>query len=141
MRPTQLGNPARNLGQGFFGGFIVDNFFNINDEKSPIKRKLSEGISTNIYPGEQAMISIVRLEPNAVGTLHHHPEEQWGFMIEGSATRIQGEREVEVTAGDFWRTPGGVPHTIKAGPDGAVIFDIFAPPRKEYLKPGEGFGN
>jgi len=118
----------------------MENFFNINDPSIGIARKLAEGINTTIFPGDQAMISIVRLDPNAVGTLHHHPEEQWGYMIEGSATRTQGDEKIEVKAGDFWCTPGNVPHTVKAGPNGAVIFDVFAPPRKEYLKPGEGFG-
>ncbi|MEM9333115.1 MAG: cupin domain-containing protein [Pseudomonadota bacterium] len=118
----------------------MENFYNIEDESKGTPRKLAEGISARIFPGEQAMISIVRIEPNAMGTLHHHPEEQWGFMVEGSATRFQGDEEIETKAGDFWRTPSNVPHTIKAGPEGAVIFDIFAPPREAYLKPGEGFG-
>ena len=119
----------------------MGDFNNIDDLDAGIYRKLAEGITTRIFPGEQAMISIVRLEPNAEGTLHHHPEEQWGYLIEGSATRLQGGETTEVKAGDFWRTPGDVPHTIKAGPNGAVVFDVFAPPRKEYLKPGEGFGD
>ena len=116
-----------------------DNFFNMDDMNAGTFRQLSEGISTRLFPGDQAMISIVRIEPNAEGTLHHHEEEQWGFMVEGSALRIQGDDQVHVKVGDFWRTPGNVPHTIKAGPDGAVVFDVFAPPRKAYLKPGEGF--
>ena len=117
-----------------------ENFFNIHDSKAGVPRKLSEGLTSRLFAGDQAMISVVRLEPNAEGTLHHHEEEQWGFLVEGSAVRTQGDEQVEVTAGDFWRTPGNVPHTIKAGPEGALVFDVFAPPRKAYLKPGEGFG-
>ena len=64
------------------------NLFNIDDPNVGIFRQLAEGISTRIHPGEQAMISIVRIDPNCEGTLHHHQEEQWGFLIEGSATRI-----------------------------------------------------
>ncbi len=48
--------------------------------------------------------------------------------------------EVAVEKGDFWRTPGNVPHTMKAGPEGAVVLDVFSPPRDEYRKPGAGFG-
>ena len=118
----------------------MENFFNINDMEAGIERQLGEGITTRIYSGDQAMVSVVRFEPNAVGTLHHHPEEQWGMMIEGAATRVQGDMEILVTKGDFWRTPGDVPHTMRAGPEGAVIFDVFAPPRGAYLKPGSGFG-
>ena len=120
---------------------MPDNFFNLKDIEAGIARKLGEGITTSLFPGDQAMISIVRFESNAVGTLHHHEEEQWGLMVEGSAIRIQGDKEIPVSVGDFWRTPSNIPHTMKAGPQGAVIFDIFAPPRKAYLKPGEGFGD
>jgi quercetin dioxygenase-like cupin family protein len=61
-------------------------------------------------------------------------------LLEGSATRFQGEEAIEVTKGDFWRTPGGVPHTMRAGPDGCRVLDIFSPPRAEYRKAGKGFG-
>ncbi|MGI9351636.1 MAG: cupin domain-containing protein [Rhizobiaceae bacterium] len=118
----------------------MENFFSINDTGKGIARKLSDGITTNIFPGDQAMISIVRLAPEAKGNVHHHPEEQWGYLIEGSAIRIQDDQEIPVKTGDFWRTPANVPHTIIAGPEGAVVFDVFAPPREVYLKPGEGFG-
>jgi hypothetical protein len=42
--------------------------------------------------------------------------------------------------GDFWYTPGGLMHGVKAGPTGAVTLEIFSPPRAEYLVAGEGFG-
>ena len=57
------------------------------------------------------MLSVVTIAPNGQGTLHHHPEEQWGVLLEGSAIRVQGDEEIRVKKGDFWRTPGGVPHT------------------------------
>jgi len=114
--------------------------FNLNDPEQGIARQLAEGINTRIFPGDQGMLSIVTLEPNAVGTLHSHPQEQWGVILEGSAIRVQDGEEFEVTVGDFWRTPGGVEHTVRAGPDGARILDFFAPPRDEYRKPGSGFG-
>ncbi len=85
------------------------------------------------------MLSIVTIEPNAEGLLHNHVEEQWGVMLEGSGVRTQGGEEVNVSAGDFWRTPANVPHRFRAGPKGARILDIFSPPREEYRKPGSGF--
>lgn len=119
---------------------ISEFFFNLNDGSQGLARELGPGITTRIFNGEHAMLSVVRLGPGAVGTLHQHPQEQWGVMLEGSAIRVQGEAEVAVERGDFWRTPGNVPHTIRAGPDGAVILDIFSPPREAYVKPGSGFG-
>ena len=43
--------------------------------------------------------------------------------------------------GDFWHTPGNVSHQIITEDKGATVIDIFAPPRKDYLKPGSGFGD
>ena len=116
-------------------------FNNINDLDSGIKRVLGDGISTRIFCGDQSMLSIVTIEPNAKGQIHSHPQEQWGFLIEGSGIRIQGGEEVVIKKGDFWQTPGGIDHGIIGGPDGAKVLDIFSPPRDEYKKSGSGFGD
>jgi quercetin dioxygenase-like cupin family protein len=117
-----------------------DEFHNLDDPKDGLFRELAAGVTTRIFVGEGAMLSVVTLAPNSQGTLHHHPEEQWGVVLEGSAVRTQGGEEIPVKRGDFWRTPGGVPHTIRAGAEGARVLDIFSPPRPEYKKPGKGFG-
>ena len=114
--------------------------FNLDDETQGIARKLGEGITTRIFPGDQAMLSVVRIAPHSQGTLHSHPEEQWGVLLEGALVRIQGGQEVSMKAGDFWRTPGGVEHSVTTGDEGALVLDVFAPPRDEYKKTGEGFG-
>lgn len=119
----------------------MQNFFNIDDEASGIQRQLAEGIAAQIFPGEHAMASLVRIAPNSAGKLHSHPQEQWGVLLRGSLTRVQDGEEVEATVGDFWRTPGGVPHTVRAGPEGALVLDFFAPPRPEYAVAGRGFGD
>ncbi len=117
-----------------------DNFFNLSDPEQGIARQLTEGVATRVFPGEQAMLSLVTIEPNAEGRMHSHPEEQWGIMLEGEGVRVQDGVEVAVKKGDFWRTPGGVPHTFRAGPSGATVLDVFAPPREEYRQAGSGFG-
>ncbi len=117
----------------------AENFFNLSDPEQGITRQLTEGVSTRVFPGEQAMLSLVTIESNAEGRMHSHPEEQWGIMLEGEGVRVQDGVEVAVKKGDFWRTPGGVPHTFRAGPSGATVLDVFAPPREEYRKAGSGF--
>ncbi len=114
-------------------------FFNLDDLSKGISRKLADGIKTSIFPGEQAMVSIVQIDSNARGKIHNHPQEQWSVLISGSAIRIQGNEEIPVKKGDFWCTPGGTSHGIIGGVEGATIFDFFAPPREEYKKPGTGF--
>ena len=114
--------------------------FQLHGDARGIARKLGEGIETQIFPGERVMLSVVRVEPNSSGTIHSHPEEQWGVLLEGQCTRIQNGEEVEATAGDFWYTPGGVSRGVRTGAAGAVILDSFSPPRAEYTRAGEGFG-
>jgi quercetin dioxygenase-like cupin family protein len=116
-------------------------FHNVDDTSDGLFRELAPGLTTRIFAGEHSMLSIVTIAPNSAGTLHHHPEEQWGLLLEGSAIRVQGDEEIPVRTGDFWRTPGNVPHTMRAGPEGARVLDIFSPPRPEYKKPGSGFGS
>ena len=115
-------------------------FFNLHDETAGIPRALGDGITARIFPGERVMLSVVHVEPNARGTIHSHPEEQWGLLLEGECIRIQEGAEVRVRAGDFWHTPAGVSHGIRSEGAAALILDIFSPTRKEYLQAGTGFG-
>ena len=116
------------------------NFFNINDLQKGIQRQLGKGLKTSIFCGEKAMISIVVIEPNSEGKMHSHPQEQWGFMLEGSGVRIQGSERIKIKKGDFWLTPSNVEHGIISGKNGAKVIDFFSPGRDEYKKPGSGFG-
>lgn len=119
----------------------AEEFFNLDDLSQGIRRELAPGIVTRIFTGKQAMLSVVTLEPNVEGSIHSHPQEQWGVMLEGDGVRIQDGQEIPVSAGDFWRTPGGVSHGIRSGVKGARILDVFSPPRDEYTKPGPGFAS
>jgi unsaturated pyranuronate lyase len=114
-------------------------FYNLHDLSQGIRRDLAPGLSTRIFVGDRSMLSVVNFAPNAEGQVHSHPEEQWGVLLEGSGVRLQGGGEFSVKAGDFWRTPGNVPHGFKAGSDGARVLDIFSPPREAYRKAGAGF--
>lgn len=114
--------------------------FNLADDAQGIHRKLGDGITTRIFVGDNAMLSVVRVAPHSTGEVHSHPQEQWGILLEGECVRIQGGEEVAMKAGDFWHTPGDVPHGIRTGDVGATVLDVFSPPRKEYKRTGEGFG-
>ncbi len=114
--------------------------FNLADDAQGIHRKLGEGITTRIFVGDNAMLSVVRIAPHSTGKVHNHPQEQWGILLEGECVRIQGGEEVAMKAGDFWHTPGDVPHGIRTDDVGATVLDVFSPPREEYRKAGEGFG-
>ena len=71
-------------------------FHNLAKPDDGLLRELAEGVTTRIFAGEQAMLSVVTIAPNAEGVMHHHPEEQWGVLLEGSAVRFQGGEEIAV---------------------------------------------
>lgn len=114
--------------------------FHTHDDERGMTRELADGMLARIFVGQNIMLSVVQIAPRSEGSLHSHPEEQWGVLLEGRCTRVQGEEEVEVEAGDFWHTPGGIPHTIRTAEVGAVVLDIFSPPRVEYRRAGTGLG-
>lgn len=117
-----------------------DWIFNLDDSSRGIARELGEGITTRIFAGEHAMLSVVRIEPHTTGRIHSHPEEQWGVLLAGECVRVQGGEEFLVRAGDFWHTPGGVEHGVRTADHAATVLDVFSPPRPEYRKSGSGFG-
>ena len=113
--------------------------YNLADPNIGIRRMLAAGAEARIIVGDQSMLSIVTFEPNAEGSIHSHPEEQWGILLQGSGTRTHDGVDYPVEEGDFWRTPGNVLHGFKAGAHGAKILDVFSPPRDAYRKAGSGF--
>jgi quercetin dioxygenase-like cupin family protein len=69
-------------------------FHTLDNPHDGLFRELARGLTTRIFAGEHAMLSVVTLAPNAEGVMHHHPEEQWGVLLEGSAVRKQGGEEI-----------------------------------------------
>lgn len=117
-----------------------DHFFDTQDLSQGIARTLAAGLETRVFAGDQVMVSVVRIAPGCSGAVHSHPEEQWGYLIKGSGVRTQDGVGHPVEVGHLWHTPGNVAHGFTAGEEGAVILDIFSPPRDEYRRPGSGFG-
>ncbi len=54
---------------------MKENFFNLNDSEQGILRELALGVSTRIFPGDHAMLSVVRLDPECESEIHSHPQE------------------------------------------------------------------
>lgn len=120
---------------------ILEWVFNRNSDEKAIVRNLTDEIKTRIFLSDKAMLSFVTLPPNTQGSSHKHPEEQWGVLLEGSCVRIQSGQEIQMEIGDFWYTPSNELHGIRSLEEGAVILDIFSPPREAYRKEGKGFGS
>lgn len=109
-------------------------FFHLHDPNSGEARNLAPGVHARIFAGANSMLSLASFEPGSASAVHHHPEEQWGVLLEGDGIRTQGGVEHPVRAGDCWLTPPGVDHSFTAGPRGARVLDVFSPPRAAYLQ-------
>ncbi|MHA2098010.1 MAG: cupin domain-containing protein [Candidatus Kariarchaeaceae archaeon] len=118
----------------------LDWVFNRNSDAKALVRQLGEGLNTRIFVGKDTMLSFVKIEPNTEGSIHKHPEEQWGLLLEGKCVRLQDGVEIEMSGGDFWYSPPNVLHGIRTTDTSAVVLDIFSPPRPAYRSEGEGFG-
>jgi unsaturated pyranuronate lyase len=89
-------------------------------------------VKARVIVGNNASLAVVELGPNAIVPEHRHEHEQLGLCIQGSITfRIDGERRA-LGPGGTWRIPSNLPHDAVAGPDGAVVVDIFAPVRADW---------
>jgi quercetin dioxygenase-like cupin family protein len=91
-----------------------------------------DGVAARIVDGERLSLGIVELDPGAVVPEHHHEHEQLGMVISGRMSfRIGGETR-ELGPGETWTIPSNVPHEVTAGPEGAVVIDVFAPVREDW---------
>ena len=93
---------------------------------------LGSGITARAIEADRMTIAVVDLEPGAVLPEHHHENEQLGFVISGAITMRIGTEKRELNVGDMYAIPSDVPHDALAGPDGAVVADVFAPPRADW---------
>lgn len=99
-------------------------------DKAP-EHELAPGLLARIVHGEQLTLSLVDIEPNAALPVHHHAQEQGGWMLEGELHFTVDGQAHTIRAGEAYLLRGGVPHGATAGPEGARVLDFFAPLRED----------
>jgi quercetin dioxygenase-like cupin family protein len=96
-------------------------------------QRIWEGVTARAVHGEQVTLSLIELDPGATVPEHNHANEQVGLMVKGSATFEIGGETGEITPGGTWCIHAHVPHSVTAGPEGAVVAEVFAPPREDWV--------
>ena len=91
-----------------------------------------EGVVARRVQGEQLTVAVVELAPSSVVPEHRHRNEQCGLVIEGEVTFRIGDETRHLGPGGTWRILGDTPHEVHTGPNGAVVIDVFAPPRTDW---------
>lgn len=93
-----------------------------------------DGVTAQAVEGERTTLAVVDLEPGSTVPEHRHENEQLGILIRGSMRfRIDGETR-DLAAGDTWRILGDVPHSVIAGPEGALAVECFTPARADWAE-------
>lgn len=95
-------------------------------------QRIWDGLTSRAVHGEKVTLSLIELDPHVEVPEHSHANEQLGILIQGSLSfQIGGERG-ELVPGGTWTIHAHVPHSVSAGPDGAVLAEVFSPPRHDW---------
>ena len=96
--------------------------------KSPL-----EGIEqkTLVY-GEKTLMTEFHLKKGATIPRHHHPHEQTGYLVSGTLRFYVDGKTFDCEPGDSWCIAGDAEHGVEILDD-AVVIEVFAPVRTEYL--------
>ncbi len=109
---------------------VMTNLIDITD--APLLDVWGEAVRARRVQGERITLAVVELGPNAVVPEHRHEAEQLGMVIEGEMHfTLDGETRV-LGPGGTWRIFSNRPHNVTAGPDGAVVIDVFTPVRSDW---------
>jgi quercetin dioxygenase-like cupin family protein len=82
--------------------------------------------------GAATLMSEFRLRAGSPLPVHDHPQEQTGYLVSGRLRLTIGDEAYDVSPGDSWSIPGGVPHGAEVLED-AVAIEVFSPVREDYL--------
>ncbi len=90
------------------------------------------GVLARAVHGEHLTLGVVELDPGSVVAEHSHPNEQLGIVLRGSVMFRVGSEIRELGPGGTWAIPANTPHEVHTGPEGAVVLDVFSPPRADW---------
>jgi quercetin dioxygenase-like cupin family protein len=95
-------------------------------------QQIWDGVLGRVVHGERITFGLIELEPDSLVPEHGHENEQVGMILQGSLTFRVGDEERELAAGATWRILANTPHEVRTGPDGAVLIEVFSPPRHDW---------
>jgi quercetin dioxygenase-like cupin family protein len=108
----------------------MSNLIDILD--APLLEVWGNAVRARRIQGDRITLALVELGPNAAVPEHHHDAEQLGMVITGELHfTLDGEARV-LKSGSTWRILSNHPHQVTAGPNGAVVIDVFTPVRSDW---------
>jgi oxalate decarboxylase len=127
VNPNALHPPATDHGgvQSFWHSFSLSH------------RRIQDGgwtrqVNQDDFPRSKDLAGVnMKLNAGGVRELHWHAADEWALMLTGdcrlTAIDLEGRSYVrDVTAGDLWYFPTGIPHSLQGlGPDGCEFLLVF----------------
>jgi oxalate decarboxylase len=109
---------------------------NLKFSFSNAHNRLSEGgwareVTVRELPISTTMAGVnMRLTPGGVRELHWHKESEWALMLNGRARLTSVDQDgrnfiEDVSEGDLWFFPAGIPHSIQGLKEGCEFLLVF----------------
>jgi quercetin dioxygenase-like cupin family protein len=116
-----------------------------DDIREIVPLQIWNGVVGRAVEGKEATLAALDLDPDTVVPEHRHMNEQIGILLRGSLRFRVGDEVKDLQPGSMWVIPADVPHDVHAGPEGAFLVELFAPPRTDWaglerLEPGAPTG-
>jgi quercetin dioxygenase-like cupin family protein len=98
--------------------------------------QLNPLLTRQFVHGDQSMFARIVLKKGCLVPRHHHLNEQITFITQGALRFLLGEEgsivEKIIREGEILVIPANLPHSAEALED-TIDFDIFAPPRQDWI--------
>lgn len=101
-------------------------------EKLPVKQ-MNELLTRRMISGQSGTIGYFVYKKDAEVPLHHHVNEQYALIIQGSVNVYIDDQVYLVRAGEGIIIPPNVPHKFIALEDNTIDIDFFTPPRQDWI--------
>lgn len=72
--------------------------------------------------GDRMMVALMRVPAGTGAQPHHHPNEQWILILEGTFQANIGGKEITARPGSVLYVPANLVHSGQATPDADVLF-------------------
>lgn len=101
--------------------------------------QLNPLLTRQYITGSQAMLAYFVLSKGAVVPTHSHSNEQISSITQGSLRFVLGDGDIRiVNAGETLIIPPNLPHSAEALED-TTAFDIFSPPRQDWINKEDSY--
>jgi len=120
---------------------MIENLQHTSWDAVPVEQ-MNPLLTRQYVTGEQGMLARIVLKKGALVPRHSHPNEQISYITEGALRFLLGDKaapvEKIVRAGEVLVIPGGLPHSAEALEE-TVDFDLFAPPRQDWIHKDDSY--